>query len=76
MSILLRYNRKCLDGVYYQVPRVFLLSSSKRHILLIRCGVYSRAAFIGNFTSASAAFNRINTVIDGDEIIPPSARGC
>ena len=50
--ILLRQNRKCLGGVNYQVvPSFFLLSSSKRRILLMRCGVYSRAAF-----------NRINTV--------------
>ena len=41
-----------MDGVNYQViPRLFFLSLSKCHILLIRCGVnrYSRAAFIGNF---------------------------
>ena len=51
------------------MPSFFSLSSSKLRILLIRCGVYSRAAFIGNFVSIRAfdrerrflraAFNRI-----------------
>ena len=42
---LLCKNRKYLDGVNYQfIPRFFLLSSNKRRIPLIRCGVYSRAA--------------------------------
>ena len=35
----------------------YLLSSSKHRILLIRCGVYSRAAFIV-FLLPSAAFDR------------------
>ena len=49
---LLRQNRKYLDGVNYQfVPRFSLLSSNKRRVPLIRCGVCSRAAF-----------NRTNTV--------------
>ena len=48
--ILLRKNRNCLDGVEYQVvPSFFSLSSNRRRILLIRCGVYSRAAFIDHF---------------------------
>ena len=48
--ILLRQNRNCLDGVEYQVvPSFFSLSSNRRRILLIRCGIYSRAAFIDNF---------------------------
>ena len=43
LIILTRENRNCLDGADYQlVPSFFLI---------IRCGVYSRAAFFGNFTS-------------------------
>ena len=63
---------KCLDEVNYQVvPRFFLLYSSKRRILLIKCCVYSRALFTGNFASicgvcSRAAFNRINTVTSHD----------
>ena len=39
--------RNCLDGVDYQVvPISFSLSLNRRCILLIRCGVYSRAGFI------------------------------
>ena len=39
--------RNCLDGVDYQVvPIFFSLSLNRRCILLIRCGVYSRAGFI------------------------------
>ena len=67
--ILRRQNNKRPDGVNYQVvARFFLLSSSKRRILLIRRGVFSRVAFIGNFASfcgirSRAAFDRINTVM-------------
>ena len=44
----------------------------KRRIIRIGCGVYSRAAFIGNFASicgvySRAAFNRVNTVFRGQE---------
>ena len=39
--------RNCLDGVDYQVvPISFSLSLNRHCILLIRCGVYSRAGFI------------------------------
>ena len=39
--------RNCLDGVDYQiVPIFFSLSLNRRCILLIMCGVYSRAGFI------------------------------
>ena len=42
--------KACQDVLNYQVvPRFFLLYPSRRRILLIRCDVYSRAAFIGNF---------------------------
>ena len=51
-------NRKCLDGVNYQVIlRFFLLSSSKRCILLIKCGVYSRVALLVTLLP-SAAFDQ------------------
>ena len=49
--ILLKWNRNHLDGVDYQVVPCFFSSSNKCRILLIRCGVYSRAAFIDNFAS-------------------------
>ena len=50
--LILRWNLKCLEGINYNVvPRFFLSSSSNCCISLIRCGLYSRAVFIGNFAS-------------------------
>ena len=53
---------------YQVVLSSFLLSSNRYHSLSIRCGVYSRMAFICNFASICAvylrvAFNRINMVV-------------
>ena len=58
--------------IYFQVVLRFLLSSSnRRRIVVIRCGVISRAAFIGDIASicgergvySRAAFNRVNKIM-------------
>ena len=48
-----RKTKNFKDGVDYRVVLYFffLQSSNKRRILLIGCGVYLRAALVGNFAS-------------------------
>ena len=56
-----------MDGVNYQVvPRFFLLTSSKRCILLTRCGVYSRRRLLV-ILIPSAVFNRERHLIRGTQ---------